>query len=135
MRFTISIFLASLAISTSGYLAWRLWQPNLNGHWHILGEQLGENQSSHDWMETLDITKGNVVYLNYDHFNPSPTVGNVSRLYRNMYIGPSCLNLELNYQPDGNTLHLEIPNHMELTEPYQITAVRSIKCPHSWRPE
>jgi hypothetical protein len=135
MKLTISLFLASLAISSSGYLGWRIWQPNLTGHWHIMQGQLEENHSAHDWMETLDITSDNSVYLNYDSENPFPVVGNISRLFRNMYFGPGCLSLDVNYHPDGNTLHLEIPNYSNLSDPCHLNAVRNVKCHHSWKPE
>lgn len=47
MKNSISLYLASLAISLSGYLGWRMWQPNLSGHWDIVEEQLDENYSSY----------------------------------------------------------------------------------------
>jgi hypothetical protein len=135
MRQTISILFASLAISVSGYLGWRIWQPNLTGHWDIIEAPLDENYSAHDWMKTLDITSKDIVHLNYDPQNLYPTVGEVSRLFRRMDIGPTCLSLNVIYIPDGNSLHLELPNYENPSEPYRLTAVRNFKCPHPWRPE
>lgn len=135
MRLTIKIFLMSTAITFGGYLGWRIWQPNLTGHWHIVKEDLGENYSSHDWMETLDITSDNIVHLNYDFNNPNPLAGKVNRLYRSLYIGPSCLSLTANYFPEGNTLYIEIENHREPFKPIRLTAVKWVKCHHSWKPE
>ncbi|SER38828.1 hypothetical protein [Neolewinella agarilytica] len=135
MKSTISILLTSVALTTGGYLGWREWQPNLTGHWDIVEEPLDEHYSTLAWMETLDITNDNTVYLNYSPDSPSPTIGAVNRLFRSMYIGPGCLSLNIDYHPDGNTLFLEIENPIDNSSPYRFTAVKRSKCPHSWRPE
>ena len=135
MRLPLQIFTASVVITFSGYLGWRLWQPNLTGHWHIIEQPLENHSSTLDWMETLDIMSDNTVHLNYTPNDQYPMTGKVDRLFRNMYIGPSCLSLTANYFPDGDTLHIEIENHQEPCKPIRLTAVKWVKCPHSWKPE
>lgn len=135
MKLDISIILMSIAIALGFHILWRMWQPNLNGHWDIVEEQLDDRYSAHDWIDALDITGDNIVYLNYGPENPSPAVGAVNRLFRTMDIGPSCLSLKISYHPDGNTLHLEMPNYERPSSPYQLTAVRPYKCHHGWKPE
>lgn len=63
MKSTISILLTSVALTIGGYLGWREWQPNLTGHWDIVEEPLDKHYSTLAWMETLDITNDNTVYL------------------------------------------------------------------------
>ncbi len=135
MKHDISVILMSIAIALGSHLIWRMWQPNLTGHWDIVEGQLDDHYSAHDWIYALDITGDNIAYLNYDPENPSPASGTVNRLFRTMDIGPSCLSLNISYRPDGNTLHLELPNYENPLKPYQMTAVRSLKCPHSWKPK
>ncbi|MFK8164004.1 MAG: hypothetical protein AB8H12_16285 [Lewinella sp.] len=135
MKLSISLFLASLAISSSAYLGWRIWQPNLTGHWDIIETGLNEDYSAYDWIESLDITSDDIVFLNYDPQNLYPVVGEVSRLFRSIRVGPTCLSLKMKFHPNGNTLHLELPNYETPSRPYRLTAVRNFKCPHPWKPE
>jgi hypothetical protein len=135
MRY-FNLLLALLAAISGPYMTWRTWQPNLTGHWDIVEEQLDDYYSAHDWVEALDITSDNLVYLNYDYDpeNIYPADGKVNRLFRSMYIGPSCLSLDVKYHPDGNTLYLELPNYENPSEPYRLTAVKRYKCHHGWKP-
>lgn len=134
MRQTISILFASLAISLSGYLSWRIWDPYLPGHWEIVWEQPEGVDSAVDWMKTLDITRDNTVHLNYSPFVPFPAAGEVSRLFREVRLGSSHMSFYIDHSLDGNTLHLEIQNDLNPSKPYQLTAVRSFKCIH-WKPK
>lgn len=135
MKHDISIILMSLAIVLGFHLIWRMWQPNLTGHWDIVEEQLDDRSSAHDWINAIDITGNDVVHINYDPDNPYPAIGSVNRLFRTMYIGPTCLSLNVSYHPDGSTLYLELPNYNNPSEPHRVKAVKRYKCPHGWKPE
>jgi hypothetical protein len=101
MRY-FNLFLALLAIVSSGYLSWRHTQPELNGHWHIIQDGSPANPG----IATLDINWKNMVQADKLKVGGSSIGGPLDRFRRHIFLFPTCLSLKLQLSWKGDTLVL-----------------------------
>jgi len=50
MRLLINATLSYLAMMLGLYLSWRTWQPNLDGHWHVIEEEVSNYLRTAHWL-------------------------------------------------------------------------------------
>jgi len=122
MRIYFSLFLAFLATVSGFYLTWRFTQPELNGHWHILSDEV---TWSNPGIATIDIHWSGAVIADEFTREPNGIIGDVDRFRRHIYLGPSCLSLELDLSWRGDTLFFdETPSKGNDYPPDQFAAIR-----------
>lgn len=123
MRLFVNYTLVYLAIMLGYYLSWRTWQPNLNGHWHIVDEELSNGRNSTDYISTLDFVDHNTFILDPFTYDGPPMAGKINRLSRKGQLFYDSFSMEFTYH--FATLDLIV---IELKGPKKKLVLRGKAC-------
>ena len=131
MRLLINATLAYLAMMLGLYLSWRTWQPNLDGHWHVIEEEVSNGGRSADYMPTIDFVSHNEFTVTDYSPDGYSFGGTVNRLSRQGEIFTGCFSMEFNYHFEGAMLIIELRDPASGEEPLIIRGEGPWrKCPH-----